>query len=153
MKWINKIQKFMIGRYGPDELYNFLLKLYLLIFIINLFFNSNILNIIELLVIIIMFYRFFSKNIYNRKKENIKYLKLKNQLLKPLKNIKRNFKDRDYYVYKKCPKCKTTLKLPLPPKRGVQHTKCPNCQNRIKFICLRQQKVEVIKSRKRNKST
>ena len=149
MKWINKLQKFMIGRYGPDELYNFLLKLYILLFIIDLFFNSLVLTIIELLIVIIMFYRFLSKNIYKRRKENNKYLRLKNKILKPFNNIKRNFKDKDYYVYKKCHKCKTTLKLPLPPKRGIQHVKCPKCKNRIKFLCLRQEKIEVIKSKKK----
>ena len=149
MKWINKLQKFMIGRYGPDELYNFLLKLYIILFIIDLFFNSLALTIIELLIVIIMFYRFLSKNIYKRRKENNKYLRLKNKILKPFNNIKRNFKDKDYYVYKKCHKCKTTLKLPLPPKRGIQHVKCPKCKNRIKFLCLRQEKIEVIKNKKK----
>ena len=149
MKWINKLQKFMIGRYGPDELYNFLLKLYIILFIIDLFFNSLALTIIELLIVIIMFYRFLSKNIYTRQKENNQYLKLKNKILKPFNNIKRNFKDKDYNVYKKCYKCKTTLKLPLPPKRVIQHVKCPKCKNRIKFLCLRQEKIEVIKSKKK----
>lgn len=148
MKFINKIQRFMIGRYGPDELYNFLLKLYIFLFIIDLFFNSIILTTIELLVVIIMFYRFLSKNTYTRRKENQTYLKLKKQVLKPFKNLKRNFNDREFYVYKKCKKCKTTLKLPLPPKRGIQHVKCPKCKNKIKFFCLRQEKIEVIKPKK-----
>lgn len=149
MKWINKLQHFMINRYGIDDLYNFLLKLYILLFLINLILNSNILNLIELLIIIIMFYRFFSKKIQLRRKENNYYLKLKSQILKPFKNIKRNFKDRDYYVYKKCHHCKTTLRLPLPTKRGIQQVKCPKCKQKIKFLCLRKEKVEVIKNKKK----
>lgn len=149
MKFINKLQRFMIGRYGPDELYNFLLKLYILLFIIDLFINSNIITILELIIVLVMFYRFFSKNIYTRQKENKTYLKLKNKVLKPFTNIKRNFKDRDYHIYKKCKKCKSTLKLPLPSKRGIQHAKCPKCKNKIKFFCLRQEKIEVIKNKKK----
>lgn len=147
MNLIYKLQKFMIGRYGPDDLYKFLLKLYLFIFIIDLFINFEILTLIELFIVIIMFYRFLSKNIKQRRKENDTYLKIKKKISKPFKNIKRNYLDRDYHVYKKCSKCKSTLKLPLPPKRGVQHVKCPTCKNKIKFLCLRKEKIEVIKKK------
>lgn len=149
MKYISKIQKFMLGRYGVDELYKFLLRIYLILFLIDIFINSKVLTILELIIVIIMFYRFLSKNIYTRQKENRYYLKFKKEVLKPFNNIKRNYKDRDYYVYKKCKYCKTTLKLPLPKKRGIQHVKCPKCKNRIKFICFRQEKVEVIKAKKK----
>ena len=145
MNFINKIRKFMIGRYGMDDLYKFLFRLYLFLFIIDIFINSKVLTIIELIVVIIMFYRILSKNIYIRQKENWYYLKLKKEVLKPFDNIKRNIKDKDYYVYKKCKYCKTTLKLPLPKKRGIQHVKCPKCKNKLKFLCLRQEKIEVIK--------
>ena len=149
MKYISKIQKFMLGRYGVDELYKFLLRIYLILFLIDIFINSKVLTILELIIVIIMFYRFFSKNIYTRQKENREFLKLRNKVLKPFRNIKRNYKDRDYYVYKNCNKCKTTLKLPLPKKKGIQHVKCPKCKNKLKFICLRCEKVEVIKNKKK----
>lgn len=147
MNFINKLRKYMIGRYGIDDLYKFLFRLYLFLFIIDIFINYKVLTIIELIVVIIMFYRVLSKNIYTRQKENRYYLKLKKEVLKPFNNIKRNIKDKDYYVYKKCYKCKTTLKLPLPKKRGIQHAKCPKCKNKLKFLCLRQEKVEVIKKK------
>ena len=60
MKYIYKIQKFMQGRYGVDELYKFLLGLYFSLFVINLFFKSFILEIIGLVIVIFTFYRFFS---------------------------------------------------------------------------------------------
>ena len=148
-KWIYKIRKFMIGRYGPDDLYKFLFGIYIILFIIDLFINSNILNALELLIVLIMLYRLLSKNITRRRKENSCYLKMKKKVIKPFQNIKRNFKDRDYYVYKKCHKCKSTLKLPLPSKRGIQKVKCPTCKNRIKFLCFRQEKIEVIKKKKK----
>ena len=149
MNFIDKLRRFMIGRYGIDDLYNFLFRLYLILFLIDIFINSKILTIIELIIVIIMFYRFLSKNIYTRQKENKEFLKLKKKVLKPFNNIKRNYKDRDYYVYKKCKYCKTTLKLPLPKKRGIQRVKCPKCKKRIKFLCFRQEKVEVIKAKKK----
>lgn len=145
MKLLNKIQKNMYGRYGPDELYKFLFGLYFLIFIIDLFINTKWLSIIELVIIFIMFYRVFSKNITKRKKENKEYLKIKNSFLKPFKNIKRNIFDKDN-VYKKCHKCKTTLKLPIPYERGIKYTKCPKCNYKNKLLILKKQKIEIIRN-------
>ena len=96
MKYIEKFRRFMYGRYGIDELYQFLLKLYVLLFILNLFIKSNIISIIELVVVIIMFYRLFSKKIKMRRKENNLYLKIKSIISKPFINLKRNIKDKNH---------------------------------------------------------
>lgn len=145
MKFKSKIQKFMYGRYGSDELYIFLFRLYFLLFIINIFLNSNLLMFLELLTIIVMFYRFFSKNIYKRSNENVAFIRVKKKILKPLDNIKRNFKDNNH-IYKRCPKCKTVLRLPIPFERGIKKTKCPNCNHKMKVLVLRKQKIEIIKN-------
>ena len=74
---MNWLRKFMYGRYGVDELYKFLFILYIITFIINIFIRSQILEIIGLIIVLITFYRVFSKNIYKRSKENRNYLKAK----------------------------------------------------------------------------
>ena len=71
------------------------------------------------------------------------FLKVKNIVLKPFTNIKRNIKDKNH-IYKKCYKCNTTLKLPLPSKRGIKHAKCPGCGKKVTLFAFKQQKVEVI---------
>ena len=144
MNFINKLRKFMQGRYGMDELSKLLFKLYIFIIIINLLFNNKLLNYLEFIIIFIIFYRVLSKKIYKRNKENKKYLQIKNKFLKPLKNIKRNYQDK-HHVYKKCNKCKTTLKLPITDKRGIKHTKCPKCNHRVSILVLKKQKIEIIK--------
>ena len=93
-----------------------------------------------------MFSRVFSKNIAKRKRENRFYLKVRSNIRKPFQNIKRNWKDRHDFVYKKCHKCKTTLRLPLPSERGIQNTTCPKCKTEMKVCCLRREKIEIIKS-------
>ena len=147
MKLLEKLQKFMYGRYGRiDDLYKFLFLLYIILLIINLFLNNIIITIIELLLVIIMFYRLFSKKIYKRSNENQKYLKLKNKLLKPFKNIRRNITDKNY-IYKKCPKCKTILKLPVPTKKGIKHAKCPTCKKKLRVLALKKLKIELIRDK------
>lgn len=97
-----------------------------------------------------MFYRVLSKNCYQRRKENKLFLELKTELLKPFLNIKRNINDKDY-IYKRCPKCKKTLKLPIPFERGIKHTKCPNCKNKVTLFTLKKQKLEIIKNKAKMK--
>lgn len=148
MKFLNKLQQFMYGRYGLDDLGKFLFKIYFILLIINIFVKSYVLTIIEFIIVVIVLYRFISKDIYKRSNENVKFRKIKKKLLKPFLNIKRNFKDKDH-VYKKCHHCKTTLKLPLPNKRGIKKVKCTNCKKRNKFLILKKVKIELIKDKKR----
>ena len=142
MKFINKIQRFMIGRYGPDDLYSFLFKIYFILLIANLFLRSSAINIIEYTLVFIILYRFLSKNIYKRRKENNKFLDLKYKFLKPFKDFKKNLSGD--YLYKRCSKCDTVLKLPLPYSRGIKHSKCPKCGKRLTIFVFRKQKVEII---------
>jgi len=141
MNFQERLKKFMKGRYGPDELYMFLFKLYIILLILNIFINSKIINVVELLIFLIIFYRFFSKKIYKRANENNKFIEIKNKIKNF--NIKSN-KNKDY-IYKKCRKCKTTLRLPLPYERGIKYAKCPKCKSKVRMLVLRKQKVEIIK--------
>ena len=137
-----KFINFMRGRYGGDELYKFLLYIYLGLFGLNLFINSEIIAILELLVIVVMLYRYFSKDIYKRRKENVNYLEFK-------KRIKNMFEKKDCnYIYKKCHKCKKTLRLPVPSERGVKKVVCPVCKKKNSFFILQKVHIEVIKKKK-----
>ena len=143
---MNKLYRFMYERYGIDELYYFNIYLYFLLVIGNLFLRIPYFFFVELTVSIFTFYRVFSKNKRQRKKENDWYLKRKETFLKPFQNMKRNWKDRNDFVYKKCHKCRTTLRLPLPSKSGLTHVICPKCKNKLNVFCFRKEKIEIIKA-------
>lgn len=133
----------MYGRYGLDKLSKFLLKLLFWVLMFHILIHYYVMFIIEGCLLLIVIFRVLSRNIYRRNKENEIYLKIKNKLLKPFKNIKRNMDDKNH-VYKKCHKCKKVLKLPLPEKRGIKHVKCPNCKKKITFITFKKEKIEII---------
>ena len=133
-----KIRRLLLKINGIDELFNFMFIIYFIIYIINLFIRSIILEIIGLIIFVIMFYRFISFNKAKRKEENNKYLKFKRKIIGYFK---------DDCIYKKCRKCKTVLKLPLPYKRGIKHAKCPTCGKRLTILCLKYQKIEVIRKK------
>lgn len=146
MKLGMKLYQFMLGRYGIDEFYYFFLYLYILLVCSSIFLRVPYLFWLELILFVVMFYRVFSKNINRRKKENQFYLKIRTGLFKPFSNMKRNWKDRKEFIYKKCHQCKTTLRLPLPSERGIKHVACPKCKERLTVFCFRKEKVEIIKA-------
>ena len=136
-----------------DDLNKFLLIIDIILIIVSFFIKTFILDLIKFIILGIVIFRLVSKNKQQRAKENKIYQKIIKTITKPFTNIIRNFKDRKTHVYKKCSKCKTTLKLPLPKTRGINHAKCPECSNRVTIITLRKQqeekiKVEVIKKKK-----
>lgn len=136
-----------------DELNRFLIIIDIILIIVSIFIKAFLLDLFKFIFLGLIIFRIASKNKIQRQKENKIYLKIVSTLTKPFKNIVRNFKDRKTHVYKKCSKCKTTLKLPLPNKRGINHAKCPECDNRVTLFTLRKKqeekiKVEVIKKKK-----
>lgn len=139
--FINKVQRFLNGRYGPDELYKFMLIICLIIIIVNMFVNSVILRVLELIVFGIALYRFLSKKKSKRIKENNKYLELKGKIKGYFNYQKKKYKDRNTHMYKKCPKCRQKLRLPL--KKGIHTVKCPNCKEKFEVKCNRNEKIEV----------
>ncbi len=77
-------------------------------------------------------------------------MKFKKKVVAPFLNIKRNIKDKDH-IYKKCRKCKITLKLPLPSKRGIKHARCPRCNKRVTLFSFKKAKIEIITNGKKVK--
>lgn len=141
MKFGDRYIKFMKDRYGVDELYKFLLLICFVLIIINTFISNNIIRLFEVLLIVIIFYRYMSKNIKLRKKENDKYLEIKDKIIKLFDYNKKKYKDRNTHMYKKCPKCKQKIRLPL--KKGKHTVKCPNCGNRFDVACHKDEKIKV----------
>lgn len=141
MKFGDRYIKFMKDRYGVDELYKFLLLICFVLIVINTFISNNIIRLFEVLLIVIIFYRYMSKNIKLRKKENDKYLEIKDKIIKLFYYNKKKYKDRNTHMYKKCPKCKQKIRLPL--KKGKHTVKCPNCGNKFDVACHKDEKIKV----------
>ena len=139
--FINKLTKFMYGRYGIDELYYFLLIICLIIIILNIFIKSSILTLIEFIILILATFRYLSKNISKRKKENKRYLYIKDKIINYFKYQKRKYNDSNNHMYKKLTKCKQKIRLTL--KKGKHTVKCPNCSHKFEVKCSKDEKVKV----------
>ena len=120
-----RMYRFFSGRNGSDTICYGLLILYLLNTVINFFVSSVILWLLGLAIIAYMWFRIFSRNIYKRRIENEKFKSLLNRFTRFFRVKKRAFKERDVFVYRKCPGCKSMLRLPK--RKGRHNVKCPRC--------------------------
>lgn len=124
-----RIAKFMLGRYGIDRLYYFLLAICFILLVANLFINSLVVSLIESLLFAFTIYRVMSRNIYKRQMENEKFLKIIDKPKKFFNLQKCRHRDRKTHVYRKCPSCNNNLRLPK--EKGKHTVVCPCCKNRF----------------------
>lgn len=120
----DKIEKFMLGRYGEDQLNIFISIVFIILVVVNWWIDSIILRIVIYILIVINIYRSFSKNIVARSIENDKYIKYKRKVTRSFKIIQKSFKDKEH-KYVLCPYCVQMIRLPR--KKGQLEIKCPNC--------------------------
>ena len=124
-----KLQTFMQGRYGRDELSGVLSIAAIVFLILSLFSPLRFFWYIAVAVIIWSLFRSLSRNRAGREKELNAYLKIKKTIVSKFKLIRGMWRDRNTHVYIKCPGCKSYIRMKKPPKgRNIQIT-CPKCHN------------------------
>ena len=129
MKFSERVYRFMQGRNGPDDLYYLTSASSMILMLINVFVNSFVLTVIYASLFAYSIFRVLSRNVYKRRAENAKFISLRKSCFDFFKLLYDMWRDRKTHIYKKCPSCKKTLRL---PKRKGNHTvKCPCCQNRF----------------------
>lgn len=121
-----KLQRFMIGRYGIDAFGKFLLGAVVVLWVINLFANSRFLYSWALLLMVYAYFRMFSKNTTKRYQENVKYLQLKNKLVSRVKSEKSQLKERKTHHIYRCPTCRQKIRIPRG--KGRICITCPKCK-------------------------
>ena len=127
------LARFFYGRCGMDRLNIFLFVVYFILWLIG-----NILSLISglrvlyfivyfinLSILFTILFRALSKNLYKRQSENIKFCNFRHRAVNFLKLQRAKFRDRKTHVYKVCPNCKATVKLPR--KKGKHTCCCPKC--------------------------
>ena len=139
-----KLYRFMYGRYGTDELYYFLFTLFFSLWIIELIviailpsgtasnIVSSVFSIVISLIIFFMLFRTMSRNIYKRRCENERYLKVRRAISRFFKrNVSKKTKSRNVdtadFIFRDCTSCGATLRLPR--KSGKHQVKCPRCSH------------------------
>ena len=120
-----RFSKFMQGRYGVDSLSRFLSVILIAVILIGMFVKIPLSGLISLALLIVLYFRMFSRNIPKRYAENQKFLQIRDNLLGNFSNFGSNMSQfKDYHIYK-CPQCSQKIRIP----RGKGHimVRCPRC--------------------------
>lgn len=119
LRW--KLQMFMRGRNGADQLGRVTIYGSFILYIISLLFSSQILYIISFAGIIYSTFRMLSKDLYARREENRKFLTWWETTR--IKMAQR----KDYKIFK-CKGCGRNIRVPRG--KGKIEVTCPMCGNK-----------------------
>lgn len=122
------LRRLMYGRYGSDALNQFLMVIALVLLIPWFFTHWAIFSILILALIILIYCRMFSRNIYKRSVENQKFLAWFTPIQRKLAGRKMQMQDKAHRYYK-CPSCDRTLRVPRG--RGRIEITCPHCKRKF----------------------
>lgn len=127
---MNFLRRFMMGRYGSDQLNLALLIGGLVILAIQWVTGWRLLGILVFALLILCYCRMLSRNIQARYAENQKFLQWWNPIRHKGNDFKVRFASRKTHRYYKCPQCGKRLRVPRG--RGKINIACPQC--RTQFI-------------------
>ena len=140
MNFRSRIANFLSGRYGADELYNFLFIIQVILLFLGAIFTvfgmiSDVFTYLSFAFYVIAFtlfiwtvFRCLSRNVVKRRRENLAFLRFKSRLMGRGKANRPA--DTTTHIFRACPKCKSVLRLPR--KEGKHTVKCPRCEKKFK---------------------
>ena len=123
------LRNFMVGRYGPDQLYIALFLFAVVLGIVANILGWNILSLFSYAALIYAMFRFLSRNIEKRRAENDRFLRFWWPVRQGISGRIKRLKSRKTHKFFKCPGCQNVLRVPK-GKGKVQIT-CPKCGERF----------------------
>ena len=122
------LRRLMYGRYGNDSLNQFLLVVAIVLLVPWFFTHWAVLSILIFALLIVVYFRMFSRNTYKRSAENQKFLTWFTPLRRKVAGRKMQMQDKEH-PYFKCPSCGRTLRVPRG--RGRIEITCPHCKRKF----------------------
>ena len=120
-----KMRKFMLGRYGFDELSKVCLGTTVVLMVCSMFLDNRLLYLMAIALLIFCYYRAFSRNIEKRRAEGQKYRNFRYQNTVKWNAFKKRQEQKKQYCFYKCPQCRQ--KVGVPKGRGRICITCPKC--------------------------
>ena len=125
-----RMQRFMAGRYGNDQLNQFIFIVSIISMVLEIITRQSLFYTLTLVLLILAYVRVFSRNINKRYEENMKFLQKKDAILNKFRKQKYYAAQRrNFHIYT-CPQCKQ--KIRIPKGKGKISITCPKC--RTSFI-------------------
>lgn len=124
----DKLLRFMQGRNGNDAFNRFLIAMELVLLLIGLLlrgFAARLFNTLFLLLLVYVYFRMFSRDLYKRSAENAWYWEKRNRVVAKFRLLKERWLQRKDFRFFSCPSCHTTLRVPKG--RGKIKIVCRKC--------------------------
>lgn len=121
-----KMQQFMYGRYGFDELSRISLIVTIVFMAVSMFTKKTFFYVLGIVLLVYTYFRAFSKNTVKRQAENQKLLNLRYQARVKQEKRKNHREQKKIYRFYKCPECKQNVRVPRG--RGKICITCPKCK-------------------------
>ncbi|MDO4804990.1 MAG: hypothetical protein Q4A32_09260 [Lachnospiraceae bacterium] len=123
----NGFRRFMIGRYGSDDLGRFLTTVLIILIVISFLFRNAIFQGVIWILFLYTYFRLFSRNYAKRAAENEWFLARTEKIRKFFRVRKKRFDDRKDYKHFTCPGCGQDIRVP----KGKGHIRisCPKCHH------------------------
>ena len=120
----NAFQRFMYGRYGNDQLNQFLIIAALVLSVLNLVFRASAVSLVADVLIVCCLFRMLSKSTYKRREENAKFMRKAQPAIKWLR-LQQSIRKDKAHRYFKCPNCSQYLRVPRG--KGKITVTCRSC--------------------------
>jgi hypothetical protein len=127
---MNWFRRFMMGRYGGDQLSIALFIFSVLLTLVGRLAYLPILGLISYIPWVIIIFRALSRNIQRRQMENYKFSMLISPIYSRFKKIQHRIKKSRTHRSFKCPKCRAALWVPKGKGRII--ITCPKCKTEFK---------------------
>ena len=125
----NFLSRFLIGRYGPDQLSTALIVVSVIVSLVVNIIGIPFGAILSYALLVFALFRILSRNITARRRENDRFLRFWAPLKARTKKFFKRLKDMKTHKYFNCPACKNTLRVPRG--RGKLNITCPRCGERF----------------------
>lgn len=112
MRFRERFQRFMYGRYGMDGLGQFILWSAIACMLLSWFIKWSGFNLLATVLLILGYFRMFSRNVQKRYQENCIYYRYFNKVKDFFKKQKSYMQQsKTHHIYK-CPNCKQKIRIP-----------------------------------------
>lgn len=125
MRFRERMQRFMYGRYGMDSLGKFLSWSSIVLLLLSMVPKLGLLYWVALAGLIWCYFRMFSRNIQKRYQENCRYYRLTNGIRDFFRKQKSYSVQRKTHHIYKCPQCKQKIRVPRG--KGRIAIRCRKC--------------------------
>ena len=118
-------RRFMVGRYGTDELNRFLSVLILAFVVLHMLVRSKVFFWLEVICLVLVYVRMFSRDTGKRFRENQAYLHYRFCVGEWIGRSRRRLKEHRTYKIFRCPHCRPKLRIPRG--HGKIQVHCRSC--------------------------